>query len=336
MLPVTLVPASGYRVRPLQPQDVPLVVLTHNDARFIPSLLRHYRRLGVTRFICVDDQSEDATRDLLFKERDVDVWLSPVRFRHAARGKLWREALFALYGSDRWYLNIDSDEYLIYDDCFNRPITDLIGELERRGENRLAAPMIDLYPPGPIDEFAFDGTDGGMPWEIANCFDRTGYHITPTLRHLSMTGGPRRRVFGEAIELMKYPLLKWDQSCSLGVSIHQPTPYQRNFPPISGVLLHFKLFSDLRSRSLAAVKDKQYFDGAAAYERMLAMLEKGAGPDFNEPVTSASFEGPEQMIEYGFMRRMFGAADRLQCAEERRPTKSATATGSDGISGPAC
>ena len=56
---------------------------------------------------------------------------STVRYGEARRGKLWREALFARYGKNRWYLNIDADEYLVYDRCFEKPLPDLIAQLER-------------------------------------------------------------------------------------------------------------------------------------------------------------------------------------------------------------
>ncbi|WKL25769.1 glycosyltransferase family 2 protein [Sinorhizobium meliloti] len=51
--------------RPLGKGDIPVVFNTHNDRKLMPSFLAHYRGLGVTRFICVDDVSSDGTRDYL-------------------------------------------------------------------------------------------------------------------------------------------------------------------------------------------------------------------------------------------------------------------------------
>jgi hypothetical protein len=39
-------------VRPLAAEDVPLVYVIRNEIKLAPAFLDHYRRLGVTRFIC--------------------------------------------------------------------------------------------------------------------------------------------------------------------------------------------------------------------------------------------------------------------------------------------
>ena len=98
---------------PLRPNDLPLVFITHNDMTLISKFLLHYRKLGVTRFICVDDISKDGTREYLLEQSDVDVWTSPVRYSDARRGRRWREQLFGIYGLNRWYLHVDSDEFLV-------------------------------------------------------------------------------------------------------------------------------------------------------------------------------------------------------------------------------
>ena len=59
-------------VKPLSSEDMPLVFVTHNDLTILPFFLRHYRKLGVTRFICVDDISQDGTRDYLSAQPNVD------------------------------------------------------------------------------------------------------------------------------------------------------------------------------------------------------------------------------------------------------------------------
>ncbi len=290
--------------RPLKATDLPLVFLAHNDLKLAYALLTHYRRLGVTRFICVDDCSTDGCREFLAGEADVDVWTSPVRYREARRGKLWREALFARYGKNRWYLNVDADEFLVYEDCFARPLPELIKKLERLGERRLAAPMLDFYPNGELSGAVYDGKDGRMPWEMVRHFDTSGYQLTFTKRYMSLCGGPRTRKLNAEVELMKYPLLYWDDRCSFGVSIHQPTPFEWNFSPISGVLLHFKFFADVQEKMAHAVADQQYFDGAREYRKILEALEKDGALDFTNE-SSVAYQEVGQLIELGFFRRLW-------------------------------
>ena len=44
---------------------LPLVALAHNEANLIQPFLAHYRALGPTHFIIVDDHSTDGTRAML-------------------------------------------------------------------------------------------------------------------------------------------------------------------------------------------------------------------------------------------------------------------------------
>ena len=102
-------------LRPLSADDFPLIVTTHNDMRLMASFFRHYRAMGVTRFICLDDVSTDGTADFILDQPDAELFTSNVRYKDAERGKIWREKLFAVFGRDRWYLNVDSDEYFLYE-----------------------------------------------------------------------------------------------------------------------------------------------------------------------------------------------------------------------------
>ncbi len=284
---------------PLYPDDLPLIFLTHDDAKLMPGFLAHYRALGVTRFICVDDASSDETRAFLLGQPDVDLWTSQVRYRDARRGRLWREALFALYGGDRWYINVDSDEFLIYDNCESRTLWSVIHALEALKISRLPAPMLDMYP---VDLSAADVSQlqSHAPWEIADHFDCRGYTLATTKRAITVKGGARHREFEADLELIKYPLIFWDEDCRFGPSIHQPLPYQRNFSSVLGALLHFKFFADYQKVIDDAVADGQYFDGSAAYAKMTeALASTGALQLFSE--SSVKFDGSKQLLRLGFI-----------------------------------
>ena len=135
------------QVSRLEEDDIPLIFVTHNDMNIVQMFLDHYRKVGVTRFICVDDISKDGTRDYLLDQPDVDVWASSLRFAQARRGRRWREQLFRQYGLNRWYLNVDSDEFLVFDNYEEQPLSKLIRKLEQTGQKRLAAPMLSILRP---------------------------------------------------------------------------------------------------------------------------------------------------------------------------------------------
>jgi hypothetical protein len=283
---------------------MPLIFLCRNDSSLLPAFFRHYRELGVTRFIVVDDQSSDGSRAWIQAQEDADLWVSSVRFKAAKRGRIWREMLLHRYGENRWYVNVDADEFLVYDQCDSKPLRALTDLLSAEGATKLAAPMLDLYPKDGVARARMESVENLLPWQVADAFDRSGYQLTVKKRFLSLRGGPRQRMFGAELELMKYPLLYWTAASSLGTTIHQPLPYAQNFGAISGVLLHFKFFSDVKERVAEAVSDGQYFNSAQEYRRILAQLENEEVLNFTSPVTTA-YAGPQQLVDLGFMRRLF-------------------------------
>lgn len=285
--------------RPLAPADLPAMVVARNEMAMLPSFLSHYRRLGVTRFIFLDDRSDDGSLEYLAAQADVDVWGSSIRYAEAGLGNRWREALFDRYGHGRWYLNLDADEYLIYDGYEQRSLSDLIRTLEERSCLRLSAPMIDMYPLGSVDLADFSGSEK-MPWEVASHFDRSGYRLRLRRQNILIQGGPRLRKFGLVNQLIKAPLTFWDEKSSLKKGIHKPLPYTRNFLPISGVLLHFKFFADFRKEVQDAIVDDQHYDNAREYKVLEAALQAGGSLDFQSEI-SERYLGAGQMIDLGFM-----------------------------------
>ncbi|WP_245515444.1 glycosyltransferase family 2 protein [Rhizobium deserti] len=292
--PVELSPVA--QVSRLGTTDIPLVFITHNDMAILPFFLRHYRQLGVTRFICVDDVSQDGTREFLAEQPDVDLWVSPIRYKEARRGRRWRETLFARYGYDRWYVNVDSDEFLFYDQCESKTLGTLITTLEKHDVKRLAAPMLDMYPgPGSIQPDA----EQGFAWEFSNYFDASGYDAKLDKRGVSLKGGPRKRRFGEANELMKYPLIFWDRSCFFGSSPHRPLPYDRNFSSDWGVLLHFKFFTNYRDKITEAANAEQHHNNSQHYKAMEAELQLGE-LELTDKISSP-FRDAQQLADLGFI-----------------------------------
>ena len=305
--PVKIYPLRTGDIRPLGPEDIPLIFLTHNSIQFLPSFLAHYRNLGVTRFLCVDDQSTDGTREKLLKEKDVDVFGSDVRYRQANGGNLWREALVRIFGTKRWYMNVDCDEYLVYDGCETRKLPELIAALEAKGVLHCPAPMIDCYPSNSIKSAVFDGSTDIMPWQIANSFDRQGYRLFRTSSTMTMMGGPRDRLLDDPEhydELMKYPLLFVEHEIAFTISIHKPWPFDRNFSPIYGSLLHFKFFSETEEFVKKAIAGGQYFKGSRAYKTMLEAITAGKLDNLNSNV-SVQYQGSKQLLDLGFFKSAF-------------------------------
>lgn len=291
--------AENRKMKSLTKSDFPLIFVVHNGRRFLPSFLKHYRSIGVTRFVCVDDASDDGTTQYLLEQPDVNVHFSNVRYREAARSKTWRELLAAKYGKNRWYLNVDVDEYLFTGNNSEMTISEYADILFSKGIKRLPAPMIDMVPEGDISEAILD-SDDIMPWEVCEFFDLEGYSGHADKGGIKLFGGPRKRLWDADAELIKYPLIYWDKNTSMGVSVHSPRPAYRNYAPVCGALLHFKIFSDIETVSTAAIESGQYYEGSREYKLMYEYFKDN---QFKRLTCESSvrFEDEKTLLNYGFI-----------------------------------
>ncbi|WP_244630874.1 glycosyltransferase family 2 protein [Aureimonas sp. ME7] len=266
------VPAEGVElrpqesIRPLERDDLALVCTVRNSAPYLPAFLAHYRRLGVTRFVFVDDRSDDGTFALLAGEPDVDLFTSNVTYGEAVYGRVWRDALFSRYGRERWYLNVDADEFLLFPDCETRNLRDLIADLERADLRRCLAPMLDLYPDGPLRDAVFDPALHTHPLEVSPLIDGGDYEIAPEKFCMAVRGGPRTRLFGNRIRLTKFPVIFVDEATQEnGSSIHGPLPIARNFSAVNAVLLHYKFSAASVEEFARLAGEGQHFGGGVFY-----------------------------------------------------------------------
>lgn len=285
--------------QPLSENDFPLIFIVHNGRPLLPSFLDHYRHLGVTRFVCVDDVSNDGTTEYLLKQKDVDIHFSNVRYKDAARSKTWRELLAGKYGKNRWYLNVDVDEFLFTGCNSKMTISEYANILYSQGFYRLPAPMIDMIPGGNLNDAVLK--DHVKPWETCPYFDLDGYSGYSKSGGIKLYGGPRKRLWNANAELMKYPLIYWDKHTSMGVSIHSPRPTYRNHAPICGALLHFKIFADAEIASKEALNSKQYFDGSREYKLMYEYFRTKPEKKLTSK-DSVRFENEETLINYRMVK----------------------------------
>jgi hypothetical protein len=286
----------------LSASDVVLLCVTRNTSGFIHSFLEHYRRLGITRFAFVDDHSNDGTREILLNATDVDTFESNFTFRQCDGGLIWRDMLVDLYGRDRWYISVDSDEYLIYPGCENRPISDFISDVERTGRKRALAAMIDLYNNGPLGATEPHVPPNAPPTNFCPLFDGDGYRLTNETQCTAVHGGPRKRMFGADMLLTKFPLLFADRETRFnGGSHHAPLPIQRNFAPVHAVLLHYKFPAGAIDGFHAIVDRQSHARGSHWYKAIIDSNRFDETTDLRY-VHSQSFAGSETLVAGGYMQ----------------------------------
>jgi len=282
------------------PRDIVLICAVYNAAHEIRQFLTHYRGLGVARFAFVDDGSDDGTVDILHAQDDVDLFTSNVDYGEG-RDLVWRQMLVDRYGPDRWYVSVDSDEYLFFEDSERRKLGELARLLDQFGEMHLLAQMIDIYPDGPLGNVRpLRGTDD-LPWRACPIFDGDGYFISAERRGVSIRGGPRYRLFANHGRLSKYPFFRADGRTSLCRSgAHALFPFTRNFVPVRGVLLHNKFGHGHLQRFDVAVRRQRHSSKAAFYRTMVAAEDFNGSSDLRY-AGSRAFESSAQMVRLGFI-----------------------------------
>ncbi len=172
-----------------------------------------------------------------------------MRYRDARRGREWREALFERYGWNRWYLNVRF-----------RRVPDLRGLREPAARSSSAgageprgkaprSPMLDMYPIGPLGlprSTAMMAACVGNRRSFRRLRIRDQLYEAGDQHHGRPAGSANSPICSNSSNILSS---SGTGNASLGVSIHQPLPCEREFHAVAGVLLHFKFFSTTRKRS---------------------------------------------------------------------------------------
>lgn len=143
-----------------QPDGISLLAVVKDEPELLP-WYQHYRALGVTQFLLVDDHSLVPVERLLPFD-NVHVWRPRVgNFRQAK--VFWLGALLRRYCLGRWCLTADGDEYLELPDlpveCGGTgepPLLSAVADLESRGQAYACGVLVDLVS-DPLGAADMDG-----------------------------------------------------------------------------------------------------------------------------------------------------------------------------------
>src|SRR5579875_3868884 len=94
--------------------EIVVVACLRNELLRLPYFLEYYRRLGVDRFLLVDNNSDDGTREYLADQPDVEYFHTDAGFLGSANGRMWLQELAETYATGRWVLVADVDELFVY------------------------------------------------------------------------------------------------------------------------------------------------------------------------------------------------------------------------------
>lgn len=252
------------------PQGSPatVVCLIRDGAHYLPAFLRHYRSLGIRRFVFIDNGSRDGTRACLLEEDDCILLRSDLPAK-AFENDLRRLAA-QTYCVGEWCLFADADELFDFEASEEIGMAGLIAYLEASGYTAMLAQMLDLFPSFALREGMHIGfeqeqvlhvhydlsclqplrlpPDGAAPGpepcppllrEFAHVLAQNTYAAAgPDL----LVGGIRAKTFGEACLLSKHALVRVMPGVTPSVHPHFATGVR--CADISGLIRHYKFTND--------------------------------------------------------------------------------------------
>lgn len=251
-----------------------LICVLKDESIMIDEFMRHYRELGVLEFIFIDNGSQDGTVEYLTDCQDVTLYQTLDKFIWTDK-QAWINYAINQRGLNRWYLYVDADELLVYDNCEHHKLCDLTRFLDEKGITRCRGMLIDMYAQ---DEILKARYESGKLYESYPYYDANGYNDQRFSVFLSRKGGPRKRALcqGSNInpELTKYPLFRLSDG-EVFANPHHIWPHEKNFiSPCYLGLLHFKFLPGLMAHLEKAVEDGIYWDNSSEYSAYLKALKE--------------------------------------------------------------
>lgn len=239
-------------------KDEPILIsLVKNDAYRTKKFFEHYDKLGVKNYAILDNGSTDETKDIL-ESKNIDLFYSNELYT-TQRREAWINRIIAHYESNKWFLIVDIDELLVFNDYHEKTIKTLVEHYERIGMTRARALMIDMYGISEISE----NEDAYSQMEY---FDSQDYRLINSRQLESVYGGVRERILNKQFLLTKYPIIKADEKFVQGKS-HFPFPYFQNKNNVCNLgLLHFKFIPSDFSKYVQIVKNGNYYNNSEQYK----------------------------------------------------------------------
>lgn len=247
-----------------QKGDVLLISCVKNEAN-LKEWYQYYKKLGVNRFLLIDDYSSHKIINELPYE-DVYVW-KPIcgNFRYAK--VLWMEIILLSFARDYWVLTVDGDEYLTLPELLNsKEIFDkdalklLIDYAESKNKKYFGGFLLDIFPSGEnyleIKNNEFIPIEQFTNFQYREVFNSRNIYLKQnTVKWSYGVYGDwaasidiRFRLNGSFDSLRKFPFLKYKHGIHLNQGFHDLIidKEKRTYKDLSSSdllpLIHYKLY----------------------------------------------------------------------------------------------
>lgn len=293
---------AGYRIYGAQtteasqvkevPVSGPVIAFSvvYNGMDYLVAYFDHYRALGITTFVFVDNASNDGTREYLALQPDVILYEHAGSFRAAAHGVAWINPLIQRYARGKWALFVDVDEHLVFPLLdHGRTIADLVDYAQSKGANSFPSFMLDMFATPRSAQFGFAG----------HCYFDPQYLRYPALSHpyITVQGGVRGRMTHRHFLITKSPLVRVDADVHFTENNHQHSYLSTS--KVTTALLHYKFVGDTAQKFTEAVTRGEHFMGGRFYRDMLARIR---GQGIRAGLWARRYRGDAQLQHLGLLQ----------------------------------
>ena len=248
--------------------DPILVCHVRDDLARVRMQIVYYRWYGIKHFVYIDNMSSDGTFEFLSGCRDVSLFRTAEPYT-AAVSAAWTRQIMDIYGYNRWYLCVDSDELLSYPGIEKLSIPRFAELLEGRKINVVTAFMLDMHQKGIV----FSGL-GHDIFSNFRYFSSAPYANVRTRTNRHIYGGFRSNI--ARVFLTKHPLLKMAET--MLYTNDTVFPVKHNFDTgVVAVLLHYKFTPGDQERYMRIVREGTYHKGSREYKAYMHFLARNPG-----------------------------------------------------------
>ena len=235
------------------------IIVTKDDYEKIVFQYKRLSEIGIDNFIYIDNGSTDGTIEWLKNKNNVSIYSINQKYNGTKKNG-WQSKIINIFGLDRWYLILDSDEVLNYPNSENRSISHLVNFFEENDCIRPIAFLLDMHS----NKLSLTKK---KKLETFNYFDNN-YQLSHHENGMMVKGGFRSNYFdfkdSNSPWLTKFPLFKATKNDVFRT--HFSYPYYKNFSKnFLIVLQHYKfthkdleILEDIIREELYASKSKQY------------------------------------------------------------------------------
>lgn len=278
--------------------DVIAVCALHNSSAIVGEYIDHYIKLGVRNFVFIDNNSDDRSMEIIksvtVKDVFIDIWQTKDRF-DGFKAMSWKQRMFNHYGLNRWYLNLDVDEFVVYINCEKSNIYELIQYATEHGLKSIGGVLVDMYSNGPILSDRLSDESVVSKYRF---FDAKSYTCDSNDKFgIRIFGGPRTRLFGRHPSLQKFPLAYIDSE-TIAINPHFWYPYAANQQSERLIgLLHYKFLPGDMERYVKYVKSGVHWNGSSQYKSYVEYILANRDLTFYDERHSTDYLDSKSLIK---------------------------------------